>query len=92
MTIQEAIEGAVENGWVADGRYFRERTWRGHHDRTRAILGDPLFWQALGKAMGWEVQFDEDKGFNYQWKDYWHRLIDHLAEGKSIELFFAELK
>lgn len=26
-----------------------------------------------------------------QWPMYWHRFIDHLAEGKSIELFFEEL-
>lgn len=55
------------------------------------ILLDPEFWKCLRKTEGWETQFDEDKGFNYQWKDYWHNLLDHLAEGKDIESYFKEL-
>ena len=59
--------------------------------RNANIFLDPQFWQSLGKALGWATQFDEDKGFNYQWKDYWHKFIDHLADGKDIESFFKDL-
>lgn len=27
----------------------------------------------------------------YEWSYYWHRFIDHLAEGKDAESFFSEL-
>mgnify|MGYP000861035435 CR=1 FL=1 len=100
MTIQQAIEKAIEGGW----------------DKTRALFGlnnasysmekvylDPEFWQALGKSMGWWEQRDGndcggcetcDRTFNHS-KDYilyWHRFIDHLADGGTIEEFFESLK
>ena len=60
------------------------------------ILLDPSFWKSLGKAMGWGVEdgFDLEAmskgGSPVSIKDekdylhYWHRLIDHLADGGSI--------
>lgn len=54
---------------------------------TADILLDPLFWQALGKAMGWEFRSDHKE----PWKKEWHRFIDHLAEGKDVESFFKDL-
>ena len=67
------------------------------------ITNHAEFWQALGKAMGWENGADLDsrwdyvKGkttyhyFNDCWEFYWHRFIDHLAEGKAAESFFKEM-
>jgi len=46
------------------------------------ILNDPLFWQCLGKALGWSI---------IHWSDIWHSLIDHLVEGKEIDEFFINL-
>lgn len=65
-------------------------------------LLDPLFWQALGKARGWKeymyndgIQSDRPDrqyaSWTLTWKHYWHCFIDHLAEGKSAEEFFATL-
>lgn len=32
-----------------------------------------------------------EQGARESWRQRWHRLIDHLAEGKSVESFFANL-
>lgn len=96
------------------------------------ILLMPTFWQALGKAMGWDKRREESavrvevdvKWFDKEptppitgvmelenrrrrvkyhiekacvwaemenWEFEWHRFIDHLAEGKDIESFFATI-
>lgn len=98
MTIQQAIEKAESSGYVAEWR-----KWKG--TINEAFL-DPLFWQSLGKAMGWEEKDKEMKktfllvgGKNEEdmaavWREWfhqWHRFIDHLAEGKDAESFFKEL-
>ena len=57
-------------------------------------------WIEVGKSMGWEsirvhkkydglqggVWGDEEK-----WLHEWHDLIDHLAEGGTIESYFEKL-
>lgn len=55
---------------------------------------NPLFWQSLGKALGWcyhEPAFENCVCTGQTIGYYWHRFIDHLAEGKSAEDFFTEL-
>ena len=59
---------------------------------------DPSFWKSLGKALGWPAYLkaggltsDEEAREDVAWKVMWHRFIDHLAEGKKAEDFFAEL-
>jgi hypothetical protein len=46
-------------------------------------LHDPEFWKALATARKWE---DVNA-----WRFHWHRFIDHLADGKDAESFFAAL-
>ena len=95
MKIQETIEKAIEGGWKderEDGNTFAD------------CLIDHSFWQSLGKALGWkprardEVQNMPSYEWEYQgavamysWEYYWHRLIDHLADGKTIETYFESL-
>lgn len=63
---------------------------------TTQITSDPLFWQALGKAMGKEDDYahyvfeDEDMLMDW-WRANWHNFIDHLAEGKDADSFFEDL-
>jgi len=62
--------------------------------RVEQILLDPLFWQAFGKSRGWgtEPAATTPSGFPVQeWLMFWHRFIDHLAEGKDAESFFQSL-
>lgn len=57
---------------------------------------DPAFWSALGKARGWLEASDPcGRGPKchecHEYMKYWHRFIDHLAEGKDVETFFQAL-
>ena len=69
--------------------------------QTATILLDPLTWQAVGKVEGWNshTEYGVDTLTTQQeeiaemptWKLYMHRLIDALAEGKSIEGYLSTL-
>ncbi len=89
MTIKQAIEKAIEGGYSnkdQEGWFIKLPEYA-----KCQIWLDLLFWQSLGKAMGWE---GEDMYLTLPMDAhvaYWHRLIDHLAEGKTIEQFFAKL-
>jgi hypothetical protein len=94
MTIQKAISKAIEVGY--------EPIWKGSQGERIAskypgeMWLDPLFWQSLGKALGWRDNYarchrklgDDNQcvehGWNNTWLSVWHRFIDHLAEGKKI--------
>lgn len=89
---QKAIEGGYVTGFMYDRLAAIDPL-----GAVEILLLDPLFWQSLGKALGW-------KGYNFcewnncvliqripQWQREWHRFIDHLAEGKDIESFFKQL-
>ena len=93
MTIQEAIDKAIEGGYpkerVADlavhvqAQYFLETT----------------FWEALVRALGVEGDFEyiqlssnaPRKMRQPMWLYYWHRFHSHLVAGKTPESFFANL-
>lgn len=83
MTIQETINKAEEGGWKQNYKH------RGYGIGL-SIFDDPLFWQCLGKSLGWNTTI---RYFSYEmrWIYEWHCFIDHLAAGKSIESFFEEL-
>jgi hypothetical protein len=60
---------------------------------------DPLFWLALGRALGWDTEVltvhEVENGrptvvtrTGQHWLYHWHRFIDHLAEGKTAASFF----
>jgi len=99
MTITETIKKAVEGGYDSEETFMND-IW--NKDANSFFL-DPLFWQSLGKSLGWDkkakkgyIRFcdikDESGNTQFYWNYIWHRFIDHLAEGKSIESFFKELK
>ena len=132
MTIQQAVEKAIEGGYMKAKDYFGyipsvvkevhynkpEKLHQGHNffERTSGsfhfgsakkysfsisvneIFLEPLFWQSLGKAMGWERMTELDtfaaSGLRHAqetWLYQWHRFIDHLASGKDAESFFEGL-
>lgn len=114
MTIQQAIEKAIEGGYHrgqigtspiveinCDFAITETKGERNHYGLAWVWL-DPLFWQSLGKAMGWKntdgsTDFVEQRLYLYEdlssgsWLGHWHRFVDALAEGKSAEDFFKEL-
>ena len=87
--IEQAIGKAVQ-----DGGY----EWKNWIDGPQEMLFfDPLFWQSLGKALGWN---DEERGWLYEgevvpmlpeWEGKWLDFIHHIAAGKSPESFFQEI-
>lgn len=61
------------------------------------IFIDPFAWKAVGKVEGWDIgktidptyHFAPESMWMWQWK--MHRMIDALAEGKSLEEFISTL-
>lgn len=52
--MNEAIKLAIEKGGY-DGAIGTEPAWDWHmSDFQNRLVLDPLFWQALGKALGWD--------------------------------------
>ena len=98
MTISETIQKAKEGGYnFSPIAAMVELSGEG---LIKISVLDPLFWQSLGKAMGWKdkhcLAHPKEKvgccGFCFhQWKNYWHEFIDHLSSGKDISSFFENL-
>ena len=100
MTIEEAIKKAGEQGYELPKKnnlvYYKHSKLVLHESQsavcsTNDIFLDPLFWQSLGKAMEWNPNIGHDMDLKINWRYKWHRFIDHLADGKSIESFFENL-
>ena len=98
MTINQVFKKAKEGGDKMQWDKGLESAYP-----YRALLDDN-FWIALGKAMGWnmqEHQYDDAKVKKIQgctriylmsgWLYQWHKFIDHLAAGKTIESYFENL-
>lgn len=121
--MKKALKLAIEGGFKLREIHLEETAW-GAEMVYPIIREDPLFWQALGKSLGWGKEVGENccelcgepmpkgeemfryHGYSYgdsvascpeewikrkQWKGEWHKLIDHIAEGKDIESFFNNL-
>jgi len=68
----------------------------GYPDAVAYALLAPEAWKAVGKVEGWHDKFDGDvSGLRYMSMEPWlvnmHRMIDALADGKTIEEFLATL-
>lgn len=95
--MKTAIQKAIEGGWK-DNRTVLKVAFSKLQVDAIALL-DPLFWQALGRSLGWgdkNTSMWDIKGTIFEiempeWEHHWHRFIDHLAEGKDAESFFNEL-
>jgi hypothetical protein len=118
MTIQEALDQAVEGGYHIYGSDGMDTDYESANSDfsawtrkdnassfivpTEETFLDPHFWQALGRALGWNEGCDlailcghgEDEGQKsrgYYWMYQWHRFIQALADGHTPEAFFAQL-
>lgn len=80
--MKDAIEKAIEGGYKIKGVRANSLP----HIHWAIIVYDPLFWQSLGKALGWEEKLQLNP-----WKRCWHNFIDHLIGGKGAEEFFNQL-
>lgn len=92
--IQKAIEGGYEyKGFDVDGNIQPTAN-------SELVLLDRLFWQCLGKSLGWGKICPHCNSVTHplcwkhkstSWQHEWHRFIDHLIEGKDPEEFFNNL-
>ena len=88
--IKKAIELAEKGGYdLKKALNWPDDLWSSHElielARTihlHTILLDPLFYQCLGKQLGWG---DKDR---YNWMHYAHRGFRHIMTGKDINEFF----
>jgi len=88
MTIEQAIKKASESGY---GKWDELTGWvrvDEHMPAPSETFLDPLFWQSLGKAMGWDLELLD---FFPEWHCRWLGFIDHLASGDTPESFFNQL-
>ena len=118
MTITEALTKAVEGGYHIDGSDGMATTYVGasrkftawtRHDNDSSFLIpveetflDPRFWQALGRALGWQyachISISCEQGHaecrrchGAYWMYQWHCFIQAIADGHTPESFFATL-
>lgn len=100
--MKEALRKAIEGGWKPRGvsMGISNNGWSSFESmislvQWQEITSDPLFWQCLGKSLGWINGYDTEntRGVIYStyWLSQWHLFIDHLAEGKDADEFFKEL-
>lgn len=89
----------LENSVVSNEVWIRfEREIEQRHIptlRESDILLCSDFWQALGRARGWDARKEKlDNKFNEirNGRYYQDRLLDFLDAGKSIEEFFISLE
>jgi len=100
MEIKTFIEKAIEGGWVYRGP---DTVLQKSHATLNPswILLQPEAWKAVGKVEGWycDVHKNSDEPGSWghskeecaDWKNRMHRMIDALAEGKTIKEFIATL-
>lgn len=93
--MEKIIRKAIEGGWRKDitswdrctidnEGFYASNTFEEDISATRIrkewIVLDPLFWQALGKACGWEVEeLDSIEGNDF-YKNKWTKKALHFHE------------
>lgn len=83
--MEKAIKKAIEGGWKYEENSPTENLYKWK------VVCDPLFWSSLGKAEGWDKEINEGTGHFQDWGWHWHRFIDHLANGGTVDDFFNNL-
>ena len=118
MTIQEAINTAGAGGYhlhgsdgvatIYSGANSEYSAWTRTDNHSSFMVAvhetflDPAFWQALGRALGWEaacelaiscVHGHEEcrHCHGYYWMYQWHCFIQQMAQGHPPDAFFASL-
>ena len=104
--IKKAIRLSIKGGWKGHAQDDPVDIDMVLHELGKGVFLDPLFWQALGKAEGWDMddrsiwssrsggKMGHLDGQLYRFNSprwHLHRFIDHLIEGKDINSFFEKL-
>lgn len=93
--IKLAIEkGGYKYGHGVDGDYETDGwSYQEIIDEARdKVILDPLFWQALGKALGWGTTTASNNfGYKNSWQYYAHQYINLILTGGDTDKFWKEL-
>lgn len=97
--MEKALKLAMDGGHVKAGLCLNDNFKVCVTANPELLLLDPNFWQCLGKAEGWDEEFNLDgslaDGFSIktylEWQYRWHQFIDHIADGGDIDTFFNNL-
>lgn len=100
--MKDAITKAIEGGYKITARHRHGDGFPSDSVNEDVLLLDPLFWQCLGKALGWSGKVDM-KFINafgntlvieqiQRWEMHQHKFIHHLADGKDADDFFNNLQ
>ncbi len=95
--MNEAIKLAIEKGGYNNLTVSQMEHAKAGNLREEFYVLDPLFWQALGKALGWEEQsFGYETSYGYwegkpEWNYFAHMYFDLLLTGGDTEKFWKEL-
>ena len=98
MIPKQAIEKAITGGWQPLSEWGS--SWVDIPQERIAL--DPTFWQALGKALGWDEDNTTDMiwtcalcnqecGGHSKWLHYSHRFYDLILTSGDTEKFWEEL-
>ena len=94
--MKEIIKLAIGGGYKPRG--IEIESWSSFDSMISLVpkeehWSDPKFWQALGKAMGWNklAPYELVNKNIPEWHYHWHKFIDHLAEGGDPTSFFNQL-
>ncbi|TCU78881.1 hypothetical protein EDE08_101664 [Bradyrhizobium sp. R2.2-H] len=98
-----AIEKAIEGGWKHfEGLDKKEASLYAHNilalSDWQTIALDRTFWQALGKALGWEqkagmrvTSIGTADHYEAGWSENAHRFYDLILTGGDMEKWWQEL-
>ncbi len=87
MTTQDALHAAIAGGWD-----FKKAEIGGRLV-SQVAFADPLFWESLGKTLGWDKL--DAATLNQDGRSAWQQMgvtfVDYLAQGKTADEFFQKL-
>lgn len=96
--MNEAIKLAIEKGgydpiWIQEWyRLFSPISKQPRDIPLSCIFTDPLFWVALGKALGWKHNNATLwSGRQAEWLEYAHAYFELVLTDGSTEKFWKEL-
>jgi hypothetical protein len=88
---KQFIEDAWSGGYQPITRKETFLTYSMNDESMSHVLLDPLAWQAVGKTRGWSIARLNATGKPVYDIYEWHRFIDHLADGLTIEEALGKL-
>lgn len=84
------IEKAILGGWKQTLKTAYDPSSKTIHN-WEAIALDPTFWQALAKALGWEMYKTFNGTTDYTWKINAIRFCYHIYQKQSTKEFWQQL-